>query len=383
MGCTVFPELTFEEFYYPLQEKAGKLRFCLSGSIELTARCNLGCKHCYINLPTNDRAARAAELSTEEVCRILDEVADAGCIWLLMTGGEPLLRPDALDIYVHAQRLGIYVDFFTNGTLVTPQIANVFAEWPPRAIEITLYGMTEATYEAVTGVPGSYKRCMRGIELLHERGLPLKLKAVVLSLNKHELESMRAFAESLGQQKFRVDYSINPRLDGSADPCAHRLEPREIAELQMADPQYHSEFYGVAEEALDERAGPLENLYVCGAGETSFHIDPYGALNLCLIARRHSYDLRTGSFAEGFGTFLPKARTQAPPPDFPCSRCEVQSICQQCPGWSELTYGVPGKPVEFLCELTHRRVAAAGVSPENPVLDVRKLDQEQRTPIGS
>lgn len=385
MGCTVLQEfnqeISYDAFCASLNEKAIKLRIPLMGSMELTDRCNLSCKHCYINLPANDRAARAAELSTEEVCRMLDEIADAGCLWLLLTGGDPFLRPDFLDIYTYAKKKGILLSVFTNGTMITPKIADYFVEWPPRQFEITLYGMTEATYEAVTGLPGSYKKCIRGIELLHERGLPLKLKTVGLTINKHELEDMRAYAKSLGQETFKIDYQINPRLNGSKIPCRVRLDLREIVELEMADPKYRAEFVEFEKRARDVRfEEPPKNLYVCGAGVTLFHIDAYGRLSLCMISRLNSYDLRNGSFDEGFTTFLMGARTKARPRDFLCNQCEIEHLCDHCPAWSELVHGALDKPVEFMCELTHRQAASLGIYPKNPVLDLRRLDKEQENP---
>ncbi len=126
MNCNVIPELNSIELFGPLNAKANKLRISLIGSMELTDRCNLSCKHCYINLPANDRVARAAELSTEEVCRILDEMAEAGCLWLLLTGGDPFLRPDFLDIYTHAKKRGFFLFINTNGTMITQKIADYF-----------------------------------------------------------------------------------------------------------------------------------------------------------------------------------------------------------------------------------------------------------------
>ncbi|MDV2496324.1 MAG: radical SAM protein [bacterium] len=349
----------------------------------MTERCNLNCKHCYINLPTNDRAARAAELSTEEIRRILDEMADAGCLWLLLTGGDPFLRPDFLDIYTHAKKKGFLVTVFTNGTMITPKIADYFVELPPTKIEVTLYGMSEATYEAVTGLPGSYKKCIRGIELLHERGLPLKLKAVGLTINKHELADMRAYGESLGRGTFKgVDYAINPRLNGSKIPCHYRLNPREIVELKMSDPDHLSKYQDYQErmQGASSETPKSQNLYTCGAGISLFHIDSYGRLSLCMISRLNSYDLRKGSFAEGFKDYLLGARTKAKPRDFLCDQCEIEHICEHCPAQSELVHGVLDKPVDFLCEVTHREAAALGIYPKNPVLDIRRLNQEQEDP---
>ena len=385
-SCTVIPEYNGLEFFSPLNVIADRDRIPITGSIELTERCNLACKHCYINLPTNDRVARAAELTTEEVCRIFDEMADAGCLWLLLSGGDPFLRPDFLEIYAHAKKKGFLLNVYTNGTMITPKIADYLAEWPPRQIEITLYGMTEATYEAVTALPGSYKKCIRGIELLHERKLPLGLKAVGLTINKHEIEAMRAYSESLGlNRSLRVDYQINPRLNGSKIPCNVRLSAEEIVELELAIPgsrDAHIRRHERLQKQRQKNGGrePPTNLYRCGAGVSAFHIDSYGRLSLCMISRLNSYDLRQGSFAEGFKDYLLGARTKPRPRDFLCNRCEIEHMCNMCPAQSELFTGTIDEPVEVLCEITHRKAAALGIHPKNPVLDLRRLEKEQEDP---
>ncbi|MGD2024019.1 MAG: radical SAM protein, partial [Desulfobacterales bacterium] len=143
-----------------------KKRVPLTGTIELTRRCNNSCVHCCNNLPLHDQSARQNEMSTAEHFRILDEIAAAGCLWILFTGGEILARKDFLDIYTYAKQQGFLITLFTNGILITPDIADYLVELPPFYIEITLYGHSRQTYEKVTGIPGSYDRCMRGIRLL-------------------------------------------------------------------------------------------------------------------------------------------------------------------------------------------------------------------------
>ncbi len=152
--CSNIPALGYAEFSDWLRRLVGDQRIPVSGSIDVTMRCNLRCQHCYI--PCETRAAQSEpepELSLAEIQRMLDEFADAGCFWLLLTGGEPFLRKDFLDIYAHAKRKGMVLTIFTNGTLLTPQTAdylrNCAINW-----QISLYGATQATYERVTGIPG-------------------------------------------------------------------------------------------------------------------------------------------------------------------------------------------------------------------------------------
>src|SRR5216683_2175205 len=116
--------LTYGAFSEAFSNRAAGLRLPLSGTIEVTRRCPLTCLHCYNNLPMADAEARHRELTYDEHCRLLDEMADAGCLWLLFTGGEIFARPDFLDIYTYAKKKGFLITLFTNGTLITERIAD-------------------------------------------------------------------------------------------------------------------------------------------------------------------------------------------------------------------------------------------------------------------
>jgi len=322
----------------------------LDCSFELTYRCNLKCRHCYCA-----PGAGRAELSASEACRIIDELAEAGCLWVLFTGGEPLLRPDFLDIYTHAKRKGLLVMLFTNGTLLTPRIADHLAEYRPFLIDISLYGATRAAYETVTGVPGSYERCMRGIELARERKLPLKLKTTVTLDNEHEVPAIREYAKSLGVE-YRFDAILNPGLDGSRGPAALRIPPGRFVDMEAE----HSEFAEDWERFCRDfwRMPSDDSLFICPAGRSSCHIDPYGMLQICLMVKRWSYDLRAGTFREGWSEFMPRLRSMKSRRRTSCADCEVYPICDRCPGWSLLETGDPESPVEYLCEIARLRARA-------------------------
>ena len=113
-------------------------RIPISGSIEVTQRCNNRCIHCYNNLPVGDQKAGRKELNLDEHRRILDQVAAAGCLWLLLTGGEVFVRNDFLDIYTYAKHKGFLITLFTNGTLITSDIADYIAEIPSFWIQYTM-----------------------------------------------------------------------------------------------------------------------------------------------------------------------------------------------------------------------------------------------------
>ena len=335
----------------------------ISGTIEITRRCPLTCAHCYNNLPMNDRAARNDELTYEEHCRILDELIDAGCLWLLYTGGEILARRDFLDIYTHAKRKGLLITLFTNGTMITEKIADHFLEWRPFAIEITLYGRTKETYERLTGIPGSYEKCLRGIQLLRERGLPLKLKSVAVTLNKHELGDMQRFAEEELGVEFKYDAMMNPRIDCSQSPLEVRLTPEECVALDLGDPKRMDEWL----EFQEKHEGPVhtpetaDELYHCGGGVDSFAISPSGQMSICVLSQNDLYDLRTGSFRDGWEHFLRTVRGRKITRPTKCVPCGLKASCGMCPANGELENGDPEAPVEFLCHAAHLRAYAFGV----------------------
>jgi len=359
MECPHIPQRSYSEFSLRLHRAVAEHRIPISGSIEVTERCNLRCAHCYINRPAGDREARSRELSRQELGDLLDQVAGEGCLWLLLTGGEPFLRPDFLEIYIHAKKKGMLVTLFTNGTTITPRIADTLAEWRPFAIEITLYGRTQETYERVSGVPGSYERCMTGIELLLARDLPLKLKSMVLTLNQHEIWEMKAYAQGLGVD-YRFDPVLNVRVDGDRGPAAFRIPPQEVVAIDLVDEERAAGWREFCEKFWGAPSQP-DLLYQCSAGSNGFHIDPYGRLSACMMARIPSYDLRRGTFGEGWRAFMPQVLAQTWSRDTPCRDCELMTLCGHCPGWAQMETGDQEAPVAYLCQIGHLRAEAFGL----------------------
>jgi radical SAM protein with 4Fe4S-binding SPASM domain len=348
VDCLYAPPVSITQFYSQIEDRIVADRIPISGAMEITSRCNLRCAHCFLgHEPTT------GELSTPQVCAIIDQVAAEGCLWFLISGGEPLVRPDFLDIYAHAKQKGLLLSLFTNGTLVTPEIADYLWEWPPVEVEITLYGATPETYERVTGVPGSFQRAVRGIDLLLERGIQVRLKTVVMTWNRHELEAMQAFAASRGCA-FYFDTSVRPRLDGSQEPCALRIPVEDVVALDQADEQRAMEWREACRTKLEQ--SDSDRLYNCGAGANSFSIDAHGRLHICTFARHPGYDLTQGSFHEGWYQAVPEARrTRVQRQDLACLRCDKAFLCGRCPAWAEVENGDPETVVDYICQIAHLR----------------------------
>jgi radical SAM protein with 4Fe4S-binding SPASM domain len=358
--CPSSPTLTLGELGDTLLRQLGHRRYPLGGTLELTERCNLACQMCYINQPANSREAAARELTLSQIKEILDQLSNAGCLSLLLTGGEVLLRPDFPDIWRYAKRKGLLLTLFTNGTLLTPRIADFLAEWRPTTMEITLYGATQETYEQVTQVPGSYARCVRGIELALERGLSLNLKSLVVQANRHEIDAMQQMATAFGVP-YRFDGVLLPRLNGGGMAPDQRLSPAQLVALDSEYPERQEEY----DRLCRDFAGAVvrdEYVYTCLAGQRSFYIDSTGGMLLCMMARRPRYELLQGSFQEGWeflGTVLGKKRTK----DTACRSCSAGVLCAQCPGWSQWVHGDDETPVDYVCQIGRLRAARALTCP--------------------
>jgi radical SAM protein with 4Fe4S-binding SPASM domain len=332
----------------------------LQASLEFTERCNLHCVHCYTNQPTSDPNIRKQELTLAEWQNILDQMADTGILWILVTGGEPLVRPDFAEFYTYAKRKGFHVTLFTNGTLLTPELADLLAEYPPWQIEITLYGATAETYEKVTGVPGSYRRCRQAIEMLVARDLTLNLKTMALTINVHEISAMQHMAETWGT-RFRYDPMIHSRLDnGSVNPLSYRLSPEEIIALEQKD-------VGRLQKWQDFCSQPWlppdqERLFMCGAGSKTCHINPYGGLHPCLMVKWIEYNLQQNSFQDAWHKSLSEVSAMRVTRDWTCRECELRILCGNCPGWAHLETNNAESPEMFRCRLAHLRHQRLGLA---------------------
>jgi radical SAM protein with 4Fe4S-binding SPASM domain len=355
-------QLTYGAFSADLHQRQAGQRAPLQVSIEVTRRCPLECHHCYNNLPMGDQDARSREMSTEEHFRVLDELVEMGCFWLLYTGGEIFARKDFLEIYTYAKKKGFLITLFTNGTLITEKIADYLVEWPPFAIEITLYGRTKETYEALTAVPGSYDRCLRGVRLLRDRELPLKLKTVATSINKHEVSAMRRFAEEEIGVEFKMDGQINPRIDCSQSPLAVRLTPEEVVALDLSAPSGVSEYRRLAKRDLENPPNLAQNdtVYFCGGGMNALSINAYGEMGICLISQQETFSVRDLGIKPVWEDSLLRLRSRKRTRITKCVECRIQSLCGMCPANGELENGDRESPVEFLCNVAHLRAAAIG-----------------------
>ena len=178
-----------------LTYKAAQAGIPLSGTFELTARCNLDCKMCYIHKKANDSLVKKSEMSAAEWIDIARTAQKAGMFLLLVTGGEPFLRPDFFEMYDEFKSLGLSVSINTNGTLITEKVVRHLAENSPARVNLTLYGASEETYSRLSGDETAFSRAYKAVEMLKEAKIPLKLNYSLTPMNKCDFDKICDFAE--------------------------------------------------------------------------------------------------------------------------------------------------------------------------------------------
>lgn len=133
---------------------------------------------------------RSSELDTAEVEAVFDALAAMGTVFLLMTGGDPLLRRDFPALYRYAKQRGMLVTVYTKGALVTDEIAAPWEALPPYLVETSLYGLTREVYEGVVGVTGSDDRCLADIGRVLQGGHRLALKCPATIQKAHQVSGI-------------------------------------------------------------------------------------------------------------------------------------------------------------------------------------------------
>lgn len=354
-------------FYYKLHNK--KRHYPFNGQIELTYRCNFDCIHCYCKGSEN----KEKELTTSEFKKILDEIHKEGCVWLTLTGGEPLVRRDFREIYAYAKSKGFILTLFTNGYGFSEKDINFIAEQAPYSIQVTLNGVTKKTYERVTGINGSLLKIRKNIDLMIKKNLPVILKANCLKENSHEIGKLKTFTENIlgkpngNKYNFRYGSMIYPRLDNNVSPVQHRLSFEQLMGVRKQDADIWEEYQKCLNSELPYVRRKREFLYHCNTWMNQFYINPFGRLKFCVFSDKFSVDLKKASFRYGFYEVFPRLLKEKFQTDSECRDCTMRPICHYCPARAYLETGNEESPVAYYCELAKNTIKLLGCKEKSRV----------------
>jgi radical SAM protein with 4Fe4S-binding SPASM domain len=332
-------------------------RLPLEGYLDLTYRCNNNCRHCWLKI-SSDSPEVDLELNIDEIKRIAAEARALGCRKWSISGGEPMLRPDFVEIFDYITNQATPYSLNTNGTLITPKIAKAMKRRGSKMV--ALYGATAEVHDHITRNPGSFKLTMRGFKYLKEAGAGFIVQVIPMRDNYHEFQKMVRLAESLSRH-WRIGASWL-HLSASRDEkkneeiIRQRLSPEEVIELDKQDVSYED---GIKEESHDGGVDGDGYLFTyCIKGRRDFHIDPYGQMTFCSFVKDPAlrYDLRKGNFKEGWENFIPSLKQKVKiaktnEGEKNCASCQFRADCRWCPVYSYLEHGDFDAKVDYLCTM--------------------------------
>jgi len=332
------------------------------GSIALTYRCNNKCRHCWL-WENESSAFKQGELTFDDIVHIADEAQRMGCTHWSISGGEPLLRDDFLDIFSYLCSKSFSYSLNTNGTLITPTIAKAMKKKGMKIL--SLYGANAQIHDHITRQTGSFEALMRGCALLREAGAGFSIQVVPLRDNYHQIKEMSRLAESLAG-RFRIGPSwllLSARRDKrrNQEIRRQRLTPEEVNEIDVILPDNGRTI--CQEEALEkkERTGVPDLLFRdCILSTNRFHIDPYGQMSFCSTAKEPAtrFSLRTFSFKEVWDNLLPKlALNYKVNNEFlqHCGSCHLRHYCSNCGARAWLETGRSNSASPYLCQIVRQR----------------------------
>lgn len=337
-----------------LDTKARRNGIPLYGKFELTPLCNLDCRMCYVHL--NKTQMQAEKLLPVETWKSITKKAiDMGMMKVELTGGECLTYPGFDELYLYLHSFGIEIGIFTNGILLDEKRVEFFRKHPPKRIQVTLYGESEDTYEAVTG-HRQYERVISNIKNARDSGLPLVIAVTPNRYTAGKGEDIVRTVLSLGL-KIRINYGLlEPRENTERQGYDHDASLDEYVRMLKLEAQsYNFELQQLDESSLPDLGGDGHREYGtrCGAGRSTFSIDWQGGMHPC----NSLYTISTKPLEIGFEAAWKEINniSNSYPRPLECCGCIYRDVCLPCLAL-HLQNGSAGHANPQICERTKRLV---------------------------
>ena len=341
-------DISYDILINGLFAKADKSKIPLGGTFELTSRCTLNCKMCYIHRSQTDSVG---EMSTEWWLDLASKARDSGMLLLLLTGGEPMLRQDFDEIYTACKNLGLLVSVNTNATLIDDNKLRLFADKPPQRLNITLYGTSKETYEALCGNGDSHARVVDAIRELKKAGVNVKLNYSITPHNVADAPAAYDFAKSLNLPIQAVSYIFSPvRACGEAV----RLSPADAAKAHFEwrrhilgdeDTKKFIEFKRA--ESLGD--GFCSEKINCRAALSTFWVTWDGKMTPCGMMPEPNVPIT--DFGEAWKTICEEREKIFLPKE--CSTCSLRKSCDMCAAVSMAENGKSNEIPQYACQKAH------------------------------
>ena len=297
-----------------------------------TNACNMYCDHCY-----RDAGCKAEEeLSTAEAKTLLEQIARAGFKIMIFSGGEPLMRPDIVELVAYAASLGLRPVFGTNGTLITLEMAQKLKAAGAMGMGISLDSMDREKHNKFRKFPGAWEGAVQGMRNCRAAGLPFQIHTTVMEWNNHELEDLTDFAVAEGAVAHHFFFLVptgraktieaeSLRAEAYEDTLTRIMKKQQEVEIELK-PTCAPQFLRIAAQMGVKtrfRRG-------CLAGTAYCIISPRGKVQPCAYLNMELGDVRQTPFDEIWknSELLNKLRTLEYSGG--CGSCEYKRACGGC-----------------------------------------------------
>ena len=328
----------------------------INGSLELLPLCNLNCRMCYVRLSREEMEAQGRLRTWEEWLDVARQMKKSGVLFLLLTGGEPLMYPHFRELFVALKKLGMVLTINTNGTLLDEDWADFFAQNKPRRINITLYGSNEEMYRELCQAPQGYEKTMNAIRLLKERGVDVKISGSAAKANEADLENIIRLGHSMdvpvavdtymmpATRERTLPYDFQSRLDPIA-AARIRVRAMELETSKEGFRQYRDNAIAAADNFVPGEE--KEENITCMAGNCSFTVNWQGNLQPCVILQEPHANV----FEVGFQQAWEQVRDQAVQlkTAAKCSVCNLRHLCRVCVASGLTETGMHNGVPEYMC----------------------------------
>jgi radical SAM protein with 4Fe4S-binding SPASM domain len=350
--------------------KAEALGIPLNVHIDVTYRCNERCVHCYLD--HDDKG----EMSTQEIKDILNQLAEAGVFFLVFSGGEVFMRRDFLELVEYARKLLFNVKVKTNGVMIHEAEAQRLRELGVEQVQLSVYSHRPEIHDAITKLPGSFKRTVDSIKFLKSQGLKVALSNVLMTVNQQDERGTRALARQLGVS-YTLDPTVTPKIDGDTSILNLRVDAENLDELFADD-----ELVGGSEEYCRPPAPVDEDVmegYSCSAGHSSCYISPYGDVFPCVQFPLPTGNVRRQKFTDIWyqSPQMNEVRSIKVKDLTVCSSCSHAGSCTRCPGLAYMEGSMRG-PSSTDCHKSYHRTGIpsanmlrkAAMAPTRPLVQI-------------
>lgn len=353
------PNKTEPYFSTYLHSKGRRLGLPIAGNFELTARCNFNCPMCYVHLTPEQVAARGQELTAAQWLDIAKAARDRGMIFVLLTGGEPLVRKDFFEIYEGMKAMGLIVSINSNGSMLHGDVLERFLKNPPARFNISLYGGNNETYRNMCGIP-AYDRVKENIRALRSAGVEVSLNLSITPYNCADLEQIYADAVELGVNVRASSYMYpSIRVNGERYGQGNRLDAAEAAaqsvrwdRLRFTPEEFAKRAQAMKNMTAGREGCPLEEGegVRCRAGSSSFWMTWDGRMLPCgMMPGPTAYPLKTGFDAAWDAIRQATAGIRTAPQ---CAGCPKKDVCSVCAAVCVTETGAFDATPEYECRMT-------------------------------